>query len=372
MSIKAKIVYLSKYGGFWLLFFMIQIMAGFWLWRHAHGRFRRPVLTAWAVFLAAYCVVPLDYAFGWTLPVAAYRMLVLSSIVWQAAFLPALLGFVLASRISGRPRESRWPAALAGVLFLAGAFSGARGVQNALAPPRLLRLRVPVPGLHGRITILHVTDIHAGYFQSASDIARLRDLVPGEPDLVVFTGDQMHGNHAPFLRFLEEGIARLPARLGKFQVAGNHDHRLGEAPLYEALSRAGVTPLDDRHVVLDTPAGPLVVAGVDDVHYGGNLRRALAGLPPGIPVLLLSHRPEVLPEAAAAGVRVILAGHTHGGQVCLGSWICLSDFEGSYRRGVYRHGDAWMNVSSGLGTTGLPVRLFSPPDAAWIELEGER
>lgn len=348
---------------------MLQALAGIWLLRHVRGRPGKAALAIWGAFLAAYCVVPVDYILGWTLPVGLYRGLVLSAIIWHAAFLPVLCACALAMR--GGRSLSRRAGSLLLVLFALGAAIGTHGVRQALAPPQLRRIQIRVPGLHGRLTILHITDIHAGYFQSAADIARLRGMLPTTPDIIVFTGDQMHGSHAPFLRFLQEGLAALPARLGKFQVAGNHDHRVGETALYEALSRIGVTALDDRHVVLDTPAGKLVIAGVDDVHYGGRLERALDGRPQNAPTVLLSHRPEVFPAAAAAGVSLVLSGHTHGGQVCLGKWVCLSDFEEPrWRRGVYRKGSAWMFVSSGLGTTGLPVRLFSPPDAGWIELEG--
>lgn len=316
-----------------------------------------------------YCIVPVDYILGWTLPVSLYRFLVSASIIWHASFLPAI--FVCAMAMRGGRCLSNWAKGGALLCFAMGSFLGIHGVQQALLAPQLHRLRIQVPGLHGRLTLLHITDIHAGYFQSSADILRLRSLLPETPDFILLTGDQMHNAHVPFLSLLKEALFQLPAKQGKFQVAGNHDHRVGEQVLYEALQSAGVVALDDEHVMMETPAGPLVIAGVDDIHYGGNLARALAGRPEGVPVVLLSHRPEIFPNAAKAGVLLVLAGHTHGGQVCLGSWLCLSDVEEPHwRKGVYRQGNSWMFVSSGLGTTGMPVRLFSPPDVGWIELEG--
>ncbi len=381
MSIKAKIMILLKYGGSWILGAFLQLALLFLIWRGLRGVRRRWALGVWAVFFAAYCVIPIDALFSLTLPPGLYRALVLPALAWQFAtglFL-AGLGAAVAGLRGVRRMGSREAAARAwdsgpirwalSVLFVLGIALSAVGFRQALAAPRVVRRTIPVRGLGAPVTILHVTDLHTGYFCGPAELRRVvriaREL---RPDLIVLTGDQLHGAHGPFVGWLGRGLDGLRAPLGVFQVAGNHDYRTGLWLLYQALRPLGVVPLHDAHRVLATAGGPLVLAGMDDLRYGGVLDDALAGRPLGVPVVLLSHRPEVLPRAAAAGVDVVLAGHTHGGQVCLFG-ACLSDFEGPWRRGLYRSGGTVMNVSSGVGTTGLPLRWSSPPDVTLITLE---
>ena len=381
MSIKAKIMILLKYGGSWILGAILQLALLVLIWRGLQGARRRWALGAWAVFFCAYCLIPIDSLFSLTLPAGLYRALVLPALAWQFATALALFGFgaTVAWIAVARRTRCREAAAQAwgsgpvqgtlAVLFAVGLALPSAGFHQALGAPRVVRRTVPVSGLVAPVTILHVTDLHAGYFCGPAELGRVvriaRELAP---DLIVLTGDQLHGAHGPFVGWLRRGLAGLTAPLGVYQVAGNHDYRTGLWLLYQALRPLGVIPLHDAHRVLATAGGPLVLAGVDDLRYGGNLADALAGRPVGVPVVLLSHRPEALPRAAAAGVDVVLAGHTHGGQVCLFG-ACLSDFEGPWRRGMYRFGDTVMNVSSGVGTTGLPLRWSSPPDVTLITLE---
>ena len=381
MSIKAKIMILLKYGGSWILMFIVQLVLLALIWRQTRGNVRRLAVAIWAVFFIAYCLVPLDFLFSLTIPVEAYRWLVLPALIWQFAVGLAMLGLLAGVAWLGIARRIHPMQALPWLLgsvvfrgalwalFFAGfAFAGV-GWHNALKPPTLVRHVIPVRGLRSPVTILHVTDTHAGYFCGARELARVVEMADSlRPDLVLLTGDQLHGSHEPFADLLRQGLAGLKAKHGVFQVAGNHDHRLGVHRLYDQLAPLGVVALHNRHVVVETDGGPLVIAGVDDTYYGGDLRAALADRPAGRPVLLLSHRPDVLAAAAAAGVDVVFSGHTHGGQLCLFG-LCMSDFEGPFQRGLYREGGTTMNVSSGVGTTGLPLRIFSPPEVDWIVLE---
>jgi hypothetical protein len=97
----------------------------------------------------------------------------------------------------------------------------------------------------------------------------------------------------------------------------------------------------------------------------------MKGLEPGIPTLLLSHRPEIFPRAAAAGVEITLAGHYHGGQVKLGlpgMGLSLAHLRTPYPEGLFRLGSAHLYVSRGIGTTFTPVRLNAPPEITLLEL----
>ena len=109
------------------------------------------------------------------------------------------------------------------------------------------------------------------------------------------------------------------------------------------------------------------VAGVDDPHFfqTDDLERALAGRPDGAFSLLLSHSSLLHPRAEAAGVRLMLSGHTHGGQFCLPGGLSLLNNTRSPRRllkGAWRHGNLHGYTSRGIGCTGLPLRFNCPPE----------
>jgi predicted MPP superfamily phosphohydrolase len=177
-------------------------------------------------------------------------------------------------------------------------------------------------------------------------------------------------------------LSRLRAPLGVISVIGNHDwHNAGER-MWRALSRAGITVLEDRAIELVAPAraagsagpaagGSFWVAGLGDLrHRRADLGAALAAVPPGAPVLLLSHDPDVFPRVPAR-VALTLAGHTHGGQVAvpvLRRPTLPSRFGERYARGHIVEGGRHLLVTSGVGTSGLPVRLFAPPEVLVVTL----
>jgi predicted MPP superfamily phosphohydrolase len=124
--------------------------------------------------------------------------------------------------------------------------------------------------------------------------------------------------------------------------------------------------------VIQTEQGPFAVAGIDDLRAGHpDLDGALSGLDPTIPTLLLSHRPEIFPRAAAHGIPLTLAGHYHGGQVKLslpGGNISIAHLMTPYPEGLYRINASCLYVSRGIGTTFTPVRLNAPPEITLFHL----
>ncbi|MGH7428843.1 MAG: metallophosphoesterase, partial [Candidatus Methylomirabilaceae bacterium] len=163
------------------------------------------------------------------------------------------------------------------------------------------------------------------------------------------------------------------ARYGSFAVLGNHEHWYGEPEEFVAAFGAeGITVLQNDHRVIETDRGRIAVAGIDDLRVGRpDLERALAGLDPSLPTILLSHRPEIFPRAAARGIGLTLAGHYHGGQVkveLLGFTLSVARLLSPYTEGLYHLGGSRLYVNRGLGTTGTPVRINAPPEITLLHL----
>jgi len=223
------------------------------------------------------------------------------------------------------------------------------------------------------LRVVQLTDIHAGLFMTRKDLKRYAEQVIAlRPDLFVLTGDYITNSIAFLPECLEE-MARINARYGTFATLGNHDHWYASPGDLAAIFRQHHIPLlRNAHRVIHTPEGSFAVAGIDDLQAGQpDLKAALDGLAPGIPTILLSHRPEIFPEAAERGIALTLAGHYHGGQIKLNlpkRAISFAHFRTSYPEGLYRLDDSSLYVSSGIGTSLTPIRLNARPEVTLLHL----
>ena len=223
------------------------------------------------------------------------------------------------------------------------------------------------------LRVVQLTDIHAGLFMTRKDLKRYAEQVIAlRPDLFVLTGDYITNSIAFLPECLEE-MARVNARYGTFATLGNHDHWYARPNDLAAIFRQYRIPLlRNAHRVIETAEGPFAVAGIDDLQAGQpDLKAALDDLAPGIPTILLSHRPEIFPEAAERGVALTLAGHYHGGQIKLNlpkRAISFAHFRTSYPEGLYRLDDSSLYVSSGIGTSLTPIRLNARPEVTLLHL----
>ncbi|MFZ5476095.1 MAG: metallophosphoesterase [Myxococcota bacterium] len=241
-----------------------------------------------------------------------------------------------------------------------------RGV-NELDVIELTEHVVPVPGLAREVRVLQLSDVHLRGHDARA--ARLGEVVAGQrPDLVALTGDIVTRGYTT--EAVDRLLAALPdAPLGKWSVMGNWEY-WGGAPrdVWEGLvTRHGITLLHDRSV----DVGPLQLVGTDDALAGDpDVDAAFADVRPGKPALVLTHSPGIFPKVARSPARVVLAGHTHGGQVripLLGPFF-LPRGSGPYPWGWYEHDGVWMFVSRGVGWSVAPLRWRAPPEVATIRL----
>lgn len=223
------------------------------------------------------------------------------------------------------------------------------------------------------LRVAHLTDIHAGLYMTREEMRRYADLVTAlQPDLFVLTGDFI-SNSMSFLPGCAQEMARVRARYGTFATLGNHEHWFGTLrEIQGVFQRHGISLLNNAHRVLRTEQGPVAVAGIDDLRTGSpDLEATLRGLDRSIPTLLLSHRPEIFPQAAGHGIPLTLAGHWHGGQIklsVLGMDLSLAHLLSPYPEGLYRINASHLYVSRGIGTTGTPIRLNAPPEVTLFRL----
>ena len=220
---------------------------------------------------------------------------------------------------------------------------------------------------------VHLTDIHAGHFMSRAEIRQCVEKIrPLDPDLFFLTGDYV-SNSMQFLPACLEELSRVGARYGTYACLGNHEHWYGKTDyLARAFERQGMRLLVNSHQLVNTADGPLEVLGIPDLLRGNaKLGEALSGTAPGIPRILLSHRPEIFPRAAKMGIKLTLAGHYHGGQIVLklpGISLSVADFKTDYPHGLFRLGGSYLYVSRGIGTTFTPVRLNAEPEITFLKL----
>jgi uncharacterized protein len=243
--------------------------------------------------------------------------------------------------------------------------------------PACHRADLAVPGLPAPwsgVEVLHLSDVHAGVFATNErSLGKVVDWAePLEPDLVLLTGDML-GDPLRSSRTLKL-LGRLHPPLGQFAVTGNHEYGLGKGPLAKARdtrdlwAAAGVTLLRDTCVALPERVGSrLVLCGADYLSGGLGLLEppTRTGRTGDFPILLV-HEPPPSDSPLATLFPLAFAGHTHGGQLRI-PWPSglrpLVDEKGEYLSGVHPWGDGLLVVTRGVGTSFLPFRLLTRPEA---------
>jgi predicted MPP superfamily phosphohydrolase len=272
--------------------------------------------------------------------------------------------------------------------------------------PVLRRFTHQVPENWPRLSILHISDLHVRAY--ADDLYRSQNRllrsIDAQPDLVCVTGDVCET-----LADVPRAVAlihQLQPRIGIFVIPGNHEHdapipvwrRKGAwsvarqleklvwrlfGPRYRssgtaesraiaaAMDRAGLRVLVNKGHRIEVDGRPLWIAGVDSVWAGlARAAEALSGRQPHEPVLGLVHEPEAVFPFIARGAALVLAGHTHGGQVRLPffgpPYSHRTDRRIRVSAGVQRIGQSHLHISAGLGHS-ISLRFNCPPEATWIE-----
>ncbi len=231
------------------------------------------------------------------------------------------------------------------------------------------------------IRLLHISDLHVEYLTKRE--ARVLELVQeARPDLIVISGDYVNlsNNRDPkTLAQVHDLLSQIEAPYGVYAVLGTPMVDLAEtvAPLFDDLS---IVLMRGEWRKLDVGNGRyLTIIGMDFTHNLPVDRARLAKLvnkaPQDVPQLLLTHSPEIMPEAAEHGIDLYLCGHTHGGQVrvpLVGPLLTSSQLGRRFVMGLYKMGRTHLYISRGIGLEGLSaprVRFLCPPEMTLVTIK---
>jgi predicted MPP superfamily phosphohydrolase len=263
------------------------------------------------------------------------------------------------------------------LLIVAGFYLYARAEARRDPIVRTATIKLPRwPAGIKPVRAVLISDVHIG--SHAMDEARLSRIVDQinalDPDIVLMAGDFINGGDPQGARrsgpALIAPFKKLHPPLGVVAVLGNHDQGTGAEEVRRLLTQARITVLENDV----TARGPLAIGGVGDEFSGhADVAATMAKLRPFEGArILLTHSPDIAPTLPS-DVHLLLAGHTHCGQVVLpfyGTVKSVSHFNDRYRCGLVVEANRAVIVTGGLGTSGPPIRFGAPPDLWLITLEG--
>ncbi|CAA9488934.1 MAG: hypothetical protein AVDCRST_MAG09-714 [uncultured Sphingomonas sp.] len=221
------------------------------------------------------------------------------------------------------------------------------------------------------VRVAFLSDVHvAGPDMPPSRLRRIVGQVNAlRPDVVLIAGDFVSDKRVATRRYpaMEAlaPLAQLNAPLAKAAVLGNHDHWRGATEVSKALKAAGIRVLSNQAMTI----GPVRIGGVDDESTGhADVRATLRAMNAALGArVLLSHTPDITPKVPD-DVTLVLAGHTHCGQIrlpLLGAVSYMSIYGDRYACGQRKEGARRVITTAGLGTSVLPFRLGAPPEV-WL------
>jgi predicted MPP superfamily phosphohydrolase len=270
--------------------------------------------------------------------------------------------------------------------------------------PVFRRHRVQLPHRWPPVSILHISDLHVRRGDRRLHRVQCAALAGLAPDLLCVTGDVCE--KVADIDLLIDLLRLVRPRFGTYIVLGNHEHNAPPpeilrrshatgwrrlvnilmrvaAPrvrsegaheahaMADALTHAGFTVLHNSGRRIDVASSSVWVAGCDSAWAGhADMVAAMQGRRPAEPCLALIHEPDLAFEARQEGADLILAGHTHGGQIRLplvgAPYTLRTDARIGIAAGFQRIEEGLLHITAGLGHT-IPLRFRCPPEVVWLD-----
>ena len=262
-----------------------------------------------------------------------------------------------------------------GAFALTGVATGV-GFEKARRIPDIKEVTVEIPNLHANLdgfTIAQLSDIHIGPTLKRDFLSGLVDkTMTINADLIAITGDSVDAYVSDIGDDMRE-FQRLKAPYGVFMVTGNHEYYFDGLAWANYYAEIGLNTLNNAHQLLRVDRARLLVGGVTD-HRAGQMvpshasdpHKAIENAPEHDFSLLLAHQPSSVYEAAKAGWKMQISGHTHGGQFFPFNFVVGMVHE--FSAGLAKHLETFIYVSRGAGYWGPPNRLGAPSEITKITL----
>ncbi len=237
------------------------------------------------------------------------------------------------------------------------------------------RKRIAIPRLstaHEGLTIAHISDLHmTGRIGSEFFQIVAQQVNALQPDVIALTGDIIENDSCR--RWIADSLGQMHAKQGKYFILGNHDKFVDFEQTRKMLGELGWTSVGGRWLQTEWNGEAVVIAGneLPWLPPAAAMKDAPVRQADNLPMrVMLIHTPDQLAWSCRHEADLVLAGHTHGGQVCfplLGAVACPSIHGTRYAGGVYRSGETVLHVTRGVsGET--PIRWNCPPEIALLEL----
>ncbi len=218
------------------------------------------------------------------------------------------------------------------------------------------------------LKIVFVSDFHFSKFACLRLKRTVKNINKQNPDIVISGGDYVIMHNADLSMNMEKiasDLSKIKSKYGFYSVLGNHDYYKDGNYIKSALKKYGIKILENSNYKIERKEGDLYIAGISDMQTTRyDLNKALNGT--DLPVILVSHSPDIA-KTAKNRVNLILAGHTHGGQVRIpfyGAVIVPSKYGKKYESGFV---DNIIYITKGIGTSILHLRFNCFPEIVVIE-----